>query len=339
MLYPDQPTPPFNSPYQQHASRPGSLLESRYPSPVQQEPQSKYPQGLGLYEVQPAFPNGLPPSPQPSESWGGQFHNGSSPGDLANPYLSGAFDHPVSRSPLPWNHTESSPRSTVSPYTREMSAFSHDGSEHAYPNGVKVDTPAWGTPAHFCADAPVDINQLPNSRQTPLTVAPERLSAAMYSYEHAYTSPAMQRYEPALYDYDHRRYERAPSEGSIRDPHARNSGQNHIFTAVQHRETRNRRHTDPATAPYRCELCPDKGFARKYNLKQHMLIHEAVRTKSNVCPFTNCRKSFAHMKQMDVLVVNILGGESTTAPVCEPRYILTQWKPPLRRDKTTWQYI
>lgn len=49
--------------------------------------------------------------------------------------------------------------------------------------------------------------------------------------------------------------------------------------------------------------------------------------------------NFTDMKQMDVLVVNILGGESTTAPVCEPRYILTQWKPPLRRDKTTWQYI
>ncbi|KAF1838071.1 hypothetical protein BDW02DRAFT_49941 [Decorospora gaudefroyi] len=291
MFYADQPTPPFNSPYQQHASRTNSLGESPYPSPVRQESRSNYPQGLGLYEVQQSMSTGLPPSPQPSETWGGHFSSGASPlmpqqseSLVADPYLSGAFDHPVSRSPIPWNSAQTSPRSSLSSYTREMSTFSHDGSEHTY-SGVSSDV-------HFGTDGRVDMNGLPTSRQPPLTVAPERLSRSMYSYDNAYASPALPRYEPApVFDYNQRGFERAPSEESIGSP--RSGTTRSSFTVMSGRErTRNRRHTDPANAPYRCTLCPDKGFARRYNYNQHMLTHDTYRKRDNVCEFPGCGKEF-----------------------------------------------
>jgi hypothetical protein len=276
MLYPDQPTPPFNSPYQQHSSRTGSLLESPYPSPVRQESRG-YLQGLGLYEVHQSLPTGLPPSPQPSESWGNYPSGGEA---LADPYLSGAFDHPVSRSPLPWNSAQTSPRSSLGSYTREMSAFSHDGSEHRY-SGISPEV-------HFGTNAPAEMNGHLSSRQPPLTVAPEQV----YSYEHAYTSPAMPRYEQAtMFEYN-RGYERAPSEESIRSPRSRPTRPAYTVASGTRERTRNRRHTDPAHAAYRCELCPEKGFARRYNFNQHMLTHEPYRRRENVCTFPGCGREF-----------------------------------------------
>lgn len=290
MLYPDQPTPPFKSPYQH---RTGTIMESPYPSPVRHEARSKYSQGLGLYEVQSAFPNGLPPSPQPSEAWSGQYSNTSSSADFANPYLSGAFDHPVSRSPLPWQSAQSSPRSSLSSYTREMSAFSHDGSEHAYSGVVKGETPAWSPQMHFGADVPVDMNELATSRQAQLTVAPERLNTSAYPYENAYTPPNAPKYNQTLvYNYHNDGYERALSDGSIPSPRARNLRPRYTITAAHRRQTRNRRHTDPAHAAFLCELCPKKGFARKYNYNQHMLTHAPMRRKDHVCLYTNCGKQF-----------------------------------------------
>ncbi|ENI10676.1 hypothetical protein COCC4DRAFT_46376 [Bipolaris maydis ATCC 48331] len=291
-MYPDQPTPPFKSPYQLRAPETGALMESPYPSPGRGESRSKYPQGLGLYEVQPVFPNRLPPSPQPSPNWNGQFANVSSPGDFANPYLSGAFDYPVSRSPLPWSSAQVSPRSSLS-YTREMSAFSHDGSEHAYPSVVKVETPSWSPQIQYSTDGPGHMHGLPNSRQDSLTVAPERLSTSMYPCENAYPSPALLRSEAnPMYNYNDVVYERAPSEGSLHSPQSRKACPSLAVTAVQRRQTRNRRHTDPAHAAYLCKLCPDKGFARKHNLTQHLLIHEPVRRKDHVCPYEACGKEF-----------------------------------------------
>ncbi|KAA8627492.1 hypothetical protein A1F94_011195 [Pyrenophora tritici-repentis] len=288
MMYPDQPTPPFNSPYQHHASRTGSLLESPYPSPGQQDPRSKYPQGLGLYEGPHAYANGLPPSPQPSEDWCNQFHHTATQEVIADPYVSGAFEHPVSRSPQPWNPPQTSPRSSLS-YTREMSAFSHDGSEHTY-SRAKIEPSGWGPDACYGTEAPVEMTGIPSSGQSPLTVAPDRLSANMYSYESAYTSPAMPRYEQLpVFDYSNRPYERQPSEESIGSQRSRRTRSS--YSAARGR-TRNRRYTDPAHAPFHCEICPEKGFARRYNYNQHMLTHDQDRKKENLCPHPGCDKRF-----------------------------------------------
>ncbi|KAF2855842.1 hypothetical protein T440DRAFT_385353 [Plenodomus tracheiphilus IPT5] len=293
-MYADQPTPPFNSPYQQHASRPITLLESPYPSPVRTDNQSKGPHGLGLCGYQQPMPTGLPPSPQPSEVWNNHYSTATSPlvtEALADPWASGAFDHPVARSPLPWASAHTSPRSSLSSYTREMSAFSHEEPEPVYA-GVKVESSVWGTGVHFSTDAPSGMHMLPSSRQPPQTVAPERLNAGMYPYETAYPSPGMSRYEPApSYDFNHRSLDRAPSESSVGSSHSRSRPKYASSTGSRER-TRNRRHTDPAHAAYRCQLCPDKGFARRYNYNQHMLTHDSYRKKDNVCTYPGCGKEF-----------------------------------------------
>ena len=297
--YADQPTPPFNSPYQQHTSRTGSLLESPYPSPGRQESRPNYTHGLGLYEVQ-SLQNGLPPSPQPSESWGGHYSNGTSTEPTADPYLSGAFDHPVSRSPVPWSSAQPSPPTFPPLYSsRAMSAaYSHDGSESAAYPDVKMEAPSWNSTVHigYGTEAPVAMGGPSSSRQPPLTVAPERLSSNMYPYETAYPSPAMPRYEPAsAYNYDDHTYERAPSVASGSSPQTRTTRttrSTNTMSLANRRRARNRRHTDPALAAFHCELCPDRGFARRYNLNQHMLTHDSYRKRANVCPHPECGKQF-----------------------------------------------
>ena len=290
--YADQPTPPFNSPYQQHATRPSALLESPYPSPARTDMRPKAPQGLGLYEHQQPIPACLPPSPQPSEAWGGHYSTGASPlmtEALADPWASGAFDHPVSRSPLPWASGHTSPRSSLSSYTREMSVFSHEGSEPAF-TGVKLEGPVWGQEMQYRSDT-AGMNGLPPSRQPPLTVAPERLNAGLFQYDNSYTA-AMPRYDATpIFDFNSRAFERGPSEESAGSP--RSKARSHYACSNGSRERgRNRRHTDPAHAAYRCQLCPDKGFARRYNYNQHMLTHNSDRKKDNVCPYPECRKEF-----------------------------------------------
>lgn len=293
-MYADQPTPPFNSPYQQHTSRPMTILESSYPSPVRTDGQSKGPHGLGLYEYQQPMPTGLPPSPQSSEVWNNHYSTATSPlvsEALADPWASGAFDHPVARSPLPWASGQTSPRSSLSSHTREMSAFSHEGSEPVYP-GVKVGGSVWGSEVPFSTHASSDMTGLPTLRQPPQTVAPERLNAGMYPYETAYPSPGMSRYDPApSYNFDHRSLEKTPSEGSVGSSHS--TSRSYYATSTGNRErSRNRRHTDPAHALYRCPICTDKGFARRYNYTQHMLTHDSHRKKEHVCTYPGCGKQF-----------------------------------------------
>ena len=299
LLYADQPTPPFNSPYQQHTTKTGSLLESSYPSPGQQQQQQqeyrlKYPHGLGLHGYQQALPTGLPPSPQPSESWNSQFSSSTPPmmaEAIADPWASGAFDYPVSRSPVHWTSSQASPRSSLSSYTREMSVFSHEGSEQAYPV-VKVEGSGWNSQMHFTTDASTEMSGMPCSRASLLTVAPERLSTGLYSYDHAYTSPPMPRYEATCgFDYGVSKMERAPSEDSLGSLHS--AGRSHpAMAGVARERTRNRRHTDPANASYHCPLCPEKGFARRYNYNQHMLTHDSFRKKDNICTYPGCGKEF-----------------------------------------------
>jgi hypothetical protein len=290
MHYADQPTPPFNSPYQHHNSRVDSLLDVPYPSPSRNDSVSKQPNGLGLYNCQPSFP--LPPSPQPSEHWAGYVSTGASPlaaEAIADPYSSGAFDYPVSRSPLPWASTQISPRSSMSPPNRVMSVFSHMGSEHGCPP-VKIESTEWPSVARYgsyCSP----MNILPSSQQQqPLTVVPNRINDGSFQYNPGYGPPSMTRLvESTPMDYDNRDYEREDSKDSCgSSPSAASYG---TATTSQER-SRSRRHTDPASAPFRCEICPNKGFARRYNYTQHKMTHEINRKKENECPYPDCKKRF-----------------------------------------------
>ncbi|KAG9194690.1 hypothetical protein G6011_04725 [Alternaria panax] len=298
--YADQPTPPFNSPYQQHASRTGSLLESSYPSPGRQESQLNYAHDLGLYEVQ-SLQNGLPPSPQSSESWGGHYSNGASAEPIADPHLSGAFDHPVSCSPVPWSSNQpSSPTSPPLYSQRAMpsAAYSPDRSGAAACPSLKMEASSWNPSLHigYGAEVPVTMSGPSLSRQPPLTVAPDRLSSTMYPYETVYPSPVMPKYEPASpYNYENGTYEGAPPVASGSSPRTRaiqSTQTANAVSLVNRRRARNRRHTDPALAPFHCELCPGIGFARRYNLNQHLLTHNAYRKKAHVCLHPECGKQF-----------------------------------------------
>jgi hypothetical protein len=267
------------------------MVESPYPSPVRHDTRQKYTEGLGLYDYQTPLPTGLPPSPQPSESWHGHLTSGVSPlmtESIADPWRSGAFDHPVSRSPLPWASAQTSPRSSLSSCTREMSVFSHEGSEQAFP-GIKVEYSGWAPEIRWGATEPADMHGL-SSRTHSLTVAPERLNADVFPYDHSYGATPVPKLESTpMYDYGGRDFERGPSEestGSLR------SKSRYSSTSVPRERARNRRHTDPANAAYRCHLCTDKGFARRYNYNQHMLTHDVTRRKDNVCPVPGCGKEF-----------------------------------------------
>lgn len=290
MLHADQPTPPFNSPYQRRGSRNPTLLESPYPSPIKHENQSTFAQGLGLYNYPQPMTHGLPPSPQPSESWNTPMVSDS----IADPWASGAFDHPVSQSPLPWASSHTSPRSSLSSYTREMSAFSHEGSEHGFPSiKVEYEYPTWASEVSFSADRSNEMQTLSSPRTTPLTVAPERLSAGIFSYDNTYSASTSVKYEESssVYDYSDRGYDRAPSEDSTDSSRLKNRS-SYSRSSVSRDRNRNRRHTDPTNAAFRCPLCPDKGFARRYNFNQHMLTHDSTRKKDNICPYPGCGKEF-----------------------------------------------
>ncbi|KAH7394980.1 hypothetical protein DE146DRAFT_66696 [Phaeosphaeria sp. MPI-PUGE-AT-0046c] len=294
LQYGDQPTPPFNSPYQRDTSRRTSLLESPYPSPARHDGRPKYTEGLGLYDYQSSLPTGLPPSPQPSESWNAHLSNGVSPlmtESIADPWASGAFDHPVSRSPLPWESTHTSPRSSLSSCTREMSVFSHEGSEQAY-TGIKVEYSGWTPEMRWGAIESTEMHGLPDSRTTSLTIAPERLTTNAFSYDHTYGATPVPKLESvSMYEYDDRNFERALSEESTGSLQSK-SGSHYLSISEPRERARNRRHTNPLNAPYKCHLCPDKGFARRYNFNQHMLTHDVTRKRENVCPVPDCRKEF-----------------------------------------------
>lgn len=293
-MYADQPTPPFNSPYQQHAARSNTMLQSAYPSQGQTSLQSKGPYGLGLYGYHQPMPTGLPPSPQHSEVWPGQYSTVTSPmvtEALANPWESGAFDHPVARSPVPWTSTQTSPRSSLSSYTRDVSVFSHEDPEPAFP-GVKLESAGWASEVPFGTNASPGMIPLPSSRNHSQTVAPARLDVGMYTYSNVYPSPGIPRYELGpTYEFDDRDVKRAPSEASVGSHHS-GARSTYASSTVSRQRKRNRRHTDPAHAVFRCHVCPDKGFDRKYNYRQHMLTHDSRRKKDHVCPYPGCGKEF-----------------------------------------------
>jgi len=285
-----QATPPFNSPYQQ-VLKPTSLLHSpAYPSPARSDSEvSRYPaDGLGLYSYsQPYHTSGpptnailYPPSPQPTESWA-HLSTGTSPlmtEALVDPWTSGAYDHPVSRSPLPWGTHEDCQRSSLSS-TRDVSIFSSDGSEHGFPQ-IKVEGGSeWRTE---------------EEQHAPLTVAPERLNSTMLAYDHAYDSPHLAKFEtppeaPSMYD--PRSFTR-PS-GSSR----RSAVRGHMSSITARTRTR-KNWTTPANANYTCHIC-HKLFQRSYNHKTHMETHNPNRRKEHFCPAPDCERPFVRKTDLD----------------------------------------
>jgi hypothetical protein len=217
---------------------------------------------------------------------------------IADPWVSGAFDHPVSHSPLPWASAHTSPRSSLSSYTREMSVYSHEGSEQAYP-GVKAEYATWTSGVQWGETADtVEMHGLTSSRTSSLTVAPERLNSAAFPYGHSYAAVSVTKVESSpMYDqYDEQEFERASSEESNLRSKPRT---NFSAAGVSRERGHNRRHTDPANAQYICEICKDKGFARRYNYKQHMLTHEANRKKEHICPYSDCRRPFVRKTDLE----------------------------------------
>ncbi|KAF2645388.1 hypothetical protein P280DRAFT_465233 [Massarina eburnea CBS 473.64] len=281
-----QPTPPFNSPYQQ-AMRPTSLLHSpAYPSPARSdsEPSRFAPEGLGLYNFSPGFSsssmqqptsNLFPPSPHPSEAWSASPLP-SEP--IVDPWLSGAYDHPVSRS-SPWSpQYDESHRSSLSSH-REMSVFSGDGSENSFAQ-VKLETgAAWTTE---------------NNTSPPGTVAPERLlNASLFSPhdQQPYGSQMLPKYENTPGP-SHDGHVHMSSHGRLGSSHS--NTQNGATPRVRRRRTK----TAPENAKYSCELC-GRGFVRSYNKKSHMDRHKPNREKLYRCDHGACSMKFDRKTDLD----------------------------------------
>jgi hypothetical protein len=282
------PTPPFNSPYQ-HAMKPATLLHSpAYPSPAQSDSESsRYaPEGLGLYNFSPQFPSTVshpgsilfPPSPHPNDAWTA-LANHSPPmisEPIVDPWTSGAYDHPVCRSPLPWPHYQDSHRSSLSSH-RAMSVYSGEGSENGFVQ-VKLESGSEWT------------NEEGSS--PPSTVVPERLlhSSVFPPYDHSYSSPMMSKYEttPDISQYPVSMPTRERLESSPLDTR--------LGPTPRIRRRRNK--TTPADAKYSCELC-GRGFCRSYNKKSHMERHKENREKQFKCDKVNCTMEFDRKTDLD----------------------------------------
>ncbi|KAF2796725.1 hypothetical protein K505DRAFT_237133 [Melanomma pulvis-pyrius CBS 109.77] len=282
-------TPPFNSPYQQ-AIKSTSLLHSpAYPSPARSDSEaSRYPaDSLSLYSYSQSFhPSGpptnailYPPSPQPTESWA-HLSSGTSPlmtEAIVDPWTSGAYDHPVSRSPLPWANDDESHTSSLSS-TRDMSIFSRESSVHAFPQ-IKLERGSeWATE---------------EERHAQLTVSPERLNASIFPYGQSYHSPQLPKFDMSSGDvYEPRDFDQ-PSYEPSKSPHVRDPS-----TGITARTRTRRNHTTSETANFSCHIC-HKLFQRSYNHKTHMEIHNPTRKKEHICPHKDCERKFVRKTDLD----------------------------------------
>jgi hypothetical protein len=298
MQYSEQPTPPFNSPYQAHASRADSLLESPYLSSNRNDSASKYQHGLGLYNYHHQVPITMPPSPSPSGSWSGHVSAGASPvmtQALADPWASGAFEHPVTHSPPHWSSAQASPRSSLSSIGM-VPMYSHTGSDnslhgvnHAM-NTAKLPSHEWVTDPRYGHNEP----GLPSMRHQSLTVAPERLDTTLLGYNSSYGSTQMTRPEPTVAPgFEVPSYDRQSSEGSTR------SASSFPATSAHQQRGRKRKQSDTLHARFRCQICSDKTFARQYNWKMHMLTHDTQRARPHVCEYVDCRKAFVRKTDLN----------------------------------------
>ncbi|CAI6276933.1 unnamed protein product [Periconia digitata] len=267
-----QPTPPFNSPYQQ-AMKSNALVHSpAYPSPARSDSESSryQPEGLGLYGFPHHFSSGsvsqsnnimFPPSPHPTEAWA-NMSNGTPPmiqEPIVDPWTSGAYDHPVINSPIPWPQYEGSHRSSMSS-PREASVFSGDGSEHGLVRVKLENGSGWAS----------DEDALSMG-----TVAPGRLlNGHLYPQEYPHTSP-----------YDSQSVSQRKRVDSPLQDHA------------EPRE-RKRRTKSTEEPKYACELC-DKTFIRRYNKKSHMKRHDLGRHKPHKCNHGDCIQGFDRKTDLD----------------------------------------
>lgn len=292
----NQPTPPFNSPYQQHIKLPSLLQSPAYPSPARSDSEpSKFPaDGLGLYTYNQSYPVSgpptssvlYPPSPQPTEVWA-HLSTGASPlmADAAVEPWNSNFDHSISRSPLPWSSHHASHRSSISS-ARDMSIYSGDGSENAYPVHVKLEGGSeWASDeesSHASFRHPI-----------PQTVAPERLSNAIYPYD-TYASPSLPKFETSLREpYEDRDYEPMPYEAQPKSPCEKDNS-----TSSTARTRLRRNPTTPENANHSCHKC-GKLFQRSYNHKTHLETHNPTRKKEHVCPHRDCDKRFVRKTDLD----------------------------------------
>lgn len=299
MQYAEQPTPPFNSPYQTHVSRTDSLLQPPYLSPSRHESLTKYAHGLGLYNYQHQVHTSLPPSPSPSDSWSSHVSSGASPlitQAIADPYASGAFEHPIIRSPQPWEGAQISPRSSVSP-AAVMPLYSHTGSDNTYQEMnqglgvVNLEGHSWPQTARY---AQIE-STLPSVHHHPLTVAPERLSSTTLPYGHAYSST--QATAPRTND-SHHDYVRDSRDKTIS---VRAEFPQASAHPVHRHPVRKRQASSPVIYcefVQRGERC-GKGFARNYNYKKHLETHVEDRPKPHVCYYADCLKGFVRKTDLD----------------------------------------
>lgn len=299
MNYTEQPTPPFNSPYQTHASRSDSMLEAAYPSPGRHDSMTSGPHGLGLYNYHHQVHTTLPPSPSPSDCWSNHVSSCASPlmtQAIADPYASGAFEHPIIRSPQPWDGAQMSPRSSVSSTTvlPVYSHAAHDSSYHNLNHGINsvgLENHGWPHDARFAHSGPT----LPSSRPHPLTVAPERLSSTVLSYEPSYTASRVGTLGSV-----------PPSEYSNHTDTSRSYGQSsasptsfpQASTHPVRRQRAKRESTKINDAAFICVPCK-KGFARSYNYKQHLETHNVNRKKPHVCRYMDCQRPFVRKTDLD----------------------------------------
>ncbi|KAF2020058.1 hypothetical protein BU24DRAFT_132841 [Aaosphaeria arxii CBS 175.79] len=289
----DQPTPPFNSPYQ-HAMKPTSLLQSpAYPSPARSECEpSHYPaEGLGLhgYQYYPASgaPSSAvlyPPSPQPTEAWS-HLSTGASP-LISEPHAeswNSTYDTRAERSPLPWGPQHPSHRSSLSS-ARDVSIYSREDSEHGFPH-IKLE---------HGNDWAEEERSTPALRNAAMTVSPEHLTTGMFPHEHVYRSPSLTSYEASAIDgYESREYDSVHLDGRTRSPDS--NGNSNTSTA----RTRVRRNpTTRDNANHSCHVC-GKLFQRSYNHKSHLETHNPDRKKEHICQVEDCGKKFVRKTDLD----------------------------------------
>jgi DNA-directed RNA polymerase subunit RPC12/RpoP len=292
----NQPTPPFNSPYQ-HAIRPTAMLQSTaYPSPARSDSEpSKYSnEGLGLYPYPHSYATSgpaqssvlYPPSPQPTESWH-QLTSGTSPlmtEATADPWAAN-YDHATSRSPLSWAPQHTSHRSSLSS-TRDMSIFSREGSELVFPQIKLEGGSEWPSDEESSAST--------MTHAVSMTVSPERLSTGVFAYDHSYGSPAMSRYEPSVGD----SYKQEDFKAMSYEGQSQSSGEREGPGGITARTRLRRNPTTAENANYTCHKC-GKLFQRSYNHKTHLETHNPSRKKEHRCPHRDCDKQFVRKTDLD----------------------------------------
>ncbi|ORY09677.1 hypothetical protein BCR34DRAFT_589151 [Clohesyomyces aquaticus] len=298
----DQPTPPFNSPYQQAMKTTNSLLHSpAYPSPARSDSEpSRYPaDGLGLYNYSHSFqPSGppanavmYPPSPQPTESWT-HLTAGASPllsEAPADSWQSASYDHPEAQSPPSWASHHASHRSSLSSSRGDLTIFSREGSKHAYTQ-IKLE----GGPAEW----EIEDESSAAHGQHPLTVSPDRLTTSIFPYDQSYASSPLPKFEPKFEIPTEEGFESRDFGGMLCEPRQRShrGRENSTSTSARVRVRRNK--TTAANATHSCDVC-GKLFQRSYNHKTHMEIHNPSRRKDHSCEYKDCERRFVRRTDLE----------------------------------------